>query len=229
MSFSRSLQSSSHEIWEQGYNHPFVQGLGDGSLPRKAFEFYLVQDYKYLLEYAKVFALGVVKSPSEELMAKFSAAQDNILNGEMELHRSYMKSFGLVPSKAETVTQSLFSKAYTTNMLSTAYEYGPAEILAVIFPCAHTYYDYACRLKQQHGTIANNPYQSWLDMYASQEFADSFAWFFDALDNLCEHMPESKLDHLREIFNTSVQFEYLFWDMAYTCDLGAERIQRTSK
>lgn len=221
MSFSRSLKSYSHEVWEQGYNHPFVQGLGNGTLPKEAFTFYLVQDYKYLLEYAKVFALGVAKSPTEKLMAGFSAAQDSILNGEMEMHRSYMKSFGLIPSKAEAVTQSLFSKAYTSNMLSVAYAYGPAEILAVIFPCAETYHDYACRLQTQYGTVPGNPYQSWLDMYASQEFAESFAWFYDALDTLCKDMADEKLKHLREIFDTSVQFEYLFWDMAYKCKLGA--------
>lgn len=51
----------------------------------------MLQDYLYLFEYAKVFALGVVKSRDQELMRTFARNVDEILDGEMKVHRSYMK------------------------------------------------------------------------------------------------------------------------------------------
>ena len=62
MSFSRGLKSKSAKVWEDGYNHPFVQELGNGK-----FKFYLLQDYLYLLQYAKVFATAVLKSDTEDI------------------------------------------------------------------------------------------------------------------------------------------------------------------
>lgn len=216
MSFSRSLKERANNVWEDGYHHPFVQGLGQGTLDPEAFKFYLVQDYLYLLQYAKVFAAAVVKSDTEELMAAFSRSQDFILNGEMELHRAYMKQFGIGEQEASQAKSSLYNRCYTANMLHYGLAGGLAELLAAVFPCAWTYADYGARLKVDFAEqYESNPYKSWIDMYASEDFAQSFTWFFDALDGLVEHMSPAQRETIAEIFVSSVEFEYLFWDMAF--------------
>lgn len=216
MSFSRGLKVKAEKVWEDGYNHPFVQGLGKGTLDREKFKFYLLQDYLYLLQYAKVFATAVLKSDSEEHMAGFSKSQDYILNGEMNVHREYMKSFGIEPHEVEKVKSSLFNRAYTANMLSYGLTGGLAEVLAAVFPCAWTYADYGQRLKKDFGeNLENNYYKSWIEMYSSKEFSESFEWFYDALDGLVENMSEAERKKIEDIFISSVEFEYMFWDMAY--------------
>ncbi|WP_207641047.1 hypothetical protein [Metaclostridioides mangenotii] len=37
MSFSSALKEKTKKIWEDGYNHPFVQGLGKGTLDKESF------------------------------------------------------------------------------------------------------------------------------------------------------------------------------------------------
>ena len=54
------LLAATQDIWEGYLNHPFVHGIADGSLDIQKFRFYLLQDYVYLFDYAKVFAQGVV-------------------------------------------------------------------------------------------------------------------------------------------------------------------------
>ena len=216
MSFSRSLKARAAKVWEEGYNHPFVQELGQGTLDREKFRFYLLQDYLYLLQYSKVFASAAIKSDTEELMTRFSKIQYFILANEMDLHRSYMAEFGIKPEEVIDVKSSLYNKTYTANMLAHAQTGGLAELLATVFPCAWTYSDWGKRLKEQYADrLEGNFYKSWIEKYASKEFEDSFEWFYDALDALTANMTDKQRDKIADIFISSVEFEYLFWDMAY--------------
>lgn len=216
MSFSNQLKQDALDIWEQGFHHPFVQELGKGTLPQKTFQFYLLQDYVYLMEYAKVFALGAMKSTTEQQLAYFVEAQHGILATELDLHRQYMREFGIQKSEMENVQPSLFNRTYTANMLAVGQTGGLAEIIATILPCAWTYYDYACRLKEQDSlTLEKNPYRSWIDMYADQDFLKSFEWMFDTLDELIQIKSEAEKQKIKQIFIASVKFEYLFWEMSY--------------
>ena len=216
MSFSRGLKAKASKVWEEGYNHPFVQELGMGTLDKEKFKFYLLQDYQYLLQYAKVFAIAAVKSDTEELMTKFSTIQHFILANEMDLHRKYMADFGVTSAEMLFVKSSLFNRAYTANMLSFGQTGGLAEVLAAVFHCAWTYADYAKRLKEQYtDRLDDNFYKTWIEQYAGEEFSDSFKWFYDALDDLVSNMTDRQREKIEEIFISSVEFEYLFWDMAY--------------
>ena len=214
--FSRGLKSLAAKVWEDGYNHPFVQELGKGVLDKEKFKFYLLQDYLYLLQYAKVFATAVLKSDTEEYMTGFSKSQHYILATEMDVHREYMRGFNITPQEAETAKSSLFNRSYTANMLSYGLTGGLAEVLAAVFPCAWTYADYGKRLKEQYADkLEGNFYRTWIENYASDEFSDSFEWFFDALDSLVANMSDTQRMKIENIFVSSVEFEYLFWDMAY--------------
>jgi len=216
MSFSRGLKAKAEKVWEDGYNHPFVQGLGTGELARETFKFYLLQDYLYLLQYAKVFAMAAVKSDTEEQMTGFTTSQYFILANEMNVHRAYMAEFGITAAEAAAVKPSLYNRTYTANMLSYGLTGGLAEVLAAVFPCGWTYADYGKRLKAQYADrLESNFYKTWIETYASDEFSQSFEWFYDALDHLAADMTDAQREKIADIFISSVEFEYLFWDMAY--------------
>lgn len=221
MSFSRSLKERSLKVWEEGYNHPFVQELGKGTLSQDKFQFYLLQDYHYLLQYAKVFALAAVKSPNEELITRFTTIQYQTLTEELELHRQYMKEFGITEEDLNNTEVSLYNRTYTANMLAVGQTGDLAGVLATVFPCAWTYADYATRLKDEYANeLEGNFFKSWIETYASAEFTESFEWFYDTLDELCENKSGAELKEVERIFVSSVEFEYLFWDMAYKKELS---------
>lgn len=215
MSFARSLKDSCAEVWEACYFHPFVQELGQGVLSRDTFMFYLKQDYKYLLEYAKVFAIGVTKAKDETVMKNLSATQKAVLD-EMDGHRAYMRRHGIDLVEAEATRPSLFNKAYTANMINVGFQGDLLELLLTVFPCAWSYHDFATRLKRDYADkLAANFYKSWIESYAGAEFGASFAWFFGAIDGFAQGKSVAELEVLTEIFRNSVEFEYLFWDMSY--------------
>ena len=64
MTMTERLLEATKEIWA-GYNEkPFVKGIADGSLDHDKFKYYMIQDYLYLIDYTKVFALGAASQIS---------------------------------------------------------------------------------------------------------------------------------------------------------------------
>ena len=51
MSVSKKLIAEGEPLWDAFCSHPFLTGIGDGTLDQKKFQFYMIQDYLYLLDY----------------------------------------------------------------------------------------------------------------------------------------------------------------------------------
>ena len=139
MTTTQRLYEAAHPIWEQCHAHPFVRGIGDGTLDLEKFQWFLLQDYLYLFDYARVFAYGVVKARDPDLMRTFSANVDAILGGEMKVHRAYMERLGITEEQVFAVRPALSNLSYTHYMLACAAAGGPAEIVAAILSCSWSY------------------------------------------------------------------------------------------
>jgi thiaminase/transcriptional activator TenA len=94
-SFTHAIRAKAQAIWDRELKHPFVRGLGDGTLPIDRFRFYLAQDYVFLIEYCRVFALGAAKARDLQTIAVFARLLDETLNTEMQLHRNYCHRLGI--------------------------------------------------------------------------------------------------------------------------------------
>jgi len=68
MGYSDDLRRMGASMWETEQNHPFVTGIGDGSLPLENFRHYMRQDYIFLIEYCRAISLAVAKAPTVEDM-----------------------------------------------------------------------------------------------------------------------------------------------------------------
>lgn len=62
--FTDRLYERVEPIWASYMEHPFIKGLEDGSLDEEKFKHWLKQDYIYLIEYARLFAIGQPKQPT---------------------------------------------------------------------------------------------------------------------------------------------------------------------
>ena len=72
--------------WTSYTQHAFVNGLGDGSLPRQAFLHYLVQDYVFLIHFSRAWALGITKAETVDEMRLCASTVDALINEEIALH-----------------------------------------------------------------------------------------------------------------------------------------------
>ena len=210
------LLDASRGIWEGYLAHPFVRGLADGSLAVNKFRFYLLQDYLYLFDYAKVFAQGVVKSREPEVMRVFSSYVASILNGEMEIHRGYMARLGITEEQAEAVQPSLSNLSYTAYMRAVAAEEGPAEIMAAVLSCAISY-EYIAKwiVKNYPDADKHDFYGEWVRGYASEDYAAENQRLIALMERLSADYTDTQRKHLVDIFVACSRYEAMFWDMAW--------------
>ncbi len=215
-SITERLLDAARPIWEGYVEHPFVRGIADGSLAAQKFRFYLLQDYVYLFDYAKVFAQGVVKSRDPEVMRLFASYVASILNGEMEIHRGYMKRLGISESQAEEVCPALSNQSYTAYMRAVAAEEGPAEIMAAVLSCALSY-EYIARWIVTHYPQADQHdfYGEWVQGYAGAAYAEENRHLTALMERLAADCTASQQQHLIDIFVTCSRYEAMFWDMAW--------------
>src|SRR5262245_33153382 len=101
MSFFERLKSAAAVEWREYTDHPFTGAMADGSLPEAAFRHYLVQDYLFLIEFARAYALSVYKSPRLADMREAAAGLSAILDVEMDLHVKLCAGWGLSASDLE--------------------------------------------------------------------------------------------------------------------------------
>ena len=106
MSFCEEIERESQAQREAMAFHPFVQGIGDGTLPLARFKHFITQDYVYLVDFARCLALAAAKAPDLETMSWFARSVDYILNTEMELHRSYCAQFGITEAELDATVHA---------------------------------------------------------------------------------------------------------------------------
>jgi len=216
VSFSRDLRALAAPIWEASRNHPFVRGIGDGTLPVEKFKFYVRQDYVFLIEFSRVLALASARATDLQAMSRYASLLDATLNGEMELHRGYCERFGSARAELEATSAAPASHAYTRHLLSVAHGGTLGEITASLIPCQAGYAEIGRALAARGEPASQLLYGEWIRMYASPEMQEIAFWACSLLDRLAEDAGAAERARMTEAFLASSRYEYLFWEMAWT-------------
>lgn len=213
MAYSDQLLDEGAHIWEAQKKHPFVQELAEGTLNEEVFQYWIKQDYRYLLDYARLFAIAGAKARDEETMTDLLNIAHSTLSHEMDLHREFASDYGISREELERVQKSPTCEAYTSFLIRTAYEGSIAEISAALFPCGQGFLD----IGEHTAELATEEhrYTPWIETYTSEEFRDVVGLMRDFVDRCGEQYP-GEHDAMREAFLTSARLEYQFWEMAYT-------------
>jgi thiaminase/transcriptional activator TenA len=214
MAFSDDLYGAARPIWDAQLAHPFVRGIADGTLEEDRFKRWVRQDYRYLVEFARVFAWAAAKADRLEAMAWYASALDLTLNTEMALHRRYAERFGIGVEELQREPMWPTTRAYTDFLVRTAADGDLADLLAALLPCAWGYVYLGRRLAERRRP-ADQRYADWIDQYASAEFAQAAAWLRGELDRAAESASDDKRRRLTDLFILSSRYEWQFWQMCW--------------
>ncbi len=167
MSFFERLKTAASAEWRAYTEHPFTEGLADGSLAEAAFRHYLVQDYLFLIEFARAYALSVYKSLTLADMREAAAGLSAILDVEMNLHVKLCAGWGLSPGDLEQAPPAVEMLAYTRYVLDAGMRGDLLALKVALAPCVIGYAEIATRLASRPDAhAATNPYRVWIAEYA---------------------------------------------------------------
>jgi len=214
VTLSSQLRRAADAVWQAQHEHPFLRGIADGTLEPARFSFYVRQDYLFLIEYARLLALGAARSPDLATMTRFAELTTEILTTEMDLHRSFAAELGLPAAELESAEAAPTTQGYTDFLVRTAAQGDFAELAAALLPCMWGYAEIG-QVLAARGRSPDDRYARWVDMYASAQFAELAQWCRALVDRLGAGLAADGRARLRRAFLTSSRYELAFWEMAW--------------
>jgi thiaminase (transcriptional activator TenA) len=221
--FSAQLRREADAIWRAQHEHPFVLGVAEGTLAVERFARYMRQDYVFLVDYARLLALGAARAPDLATMRRFAELAQAILGEEMELHRAFARELGIAESELEAESPDPLTRAYTDFLLRTAALGSFAELAAALLPCMWGYAEIGARLAQRPEPSPEPRYRRWIETYAAAEFQDLAAWCRGLVDRVAAGAGDEERERMRRAFVQSSEHELAFWDVGLTSTSGPPR------
>lgn len=208
------LKGAAQAEWDSYVDHEFVQQMGNGTLPEAAFRTYLVQDYLFLIQFARAWALAAYKSRT---IADIRAAQAGLAGilDETELHVRLCGRWGLSPEALEAAPEHQATVAYTRFVLDCGAAGDLLDLHAALAPCVIGYAEIGRKLAS--GGIAgldNHPYREWIGEYAGDGYQAVAEAARSHLNNLAARsMTDQRFSELAGIFGKASRLEADFWQM----------------
>ncbi len=209
------LATEAADEWAAYVDHPFVQQMGRGTLPVASFRHYLVQDYLFLIHFARAYALAVHKGQSLDDMHAAFGELKAILDVEMDLHVRLCASWGLSAAELERAPEAKATLAYTRYVLETGLRGDLLDLQVALAPCVVGYAEIGTRLAvSPPGLAVDNPYRSWIAEYAGDAYQEVAAGARATLDRLAARgMTEQRFPQLLTTFRQACRLEADFWQM----------------
>ncbi|MGX1194785.1 thiaminase II [Metabacillus sp. SLBN-84] len=212
MLFSKECREYANEWWEGSFHHPFVKGIGDGTLSKEKFKFYVMQDSYYLTHFAKVQAFAGAMAPDLHTTFRMSVHSQGTYEAELSLHQQFSKLLGITEKEREEFRPAPTAYAYTSHMYRAVATGNLGEIIAALLPCYWLYYEVGERLKDCEPDDA--VYEKWIETYHGDWFKELVLEQVNRFDELAEKASAHERMMMKEHFLISSMYEYRFWDMA---------------
>jgi thiaminase/transcriptional activator TenA len=198
--------------FEAATTHPFVRGIGDGTLSRERFRYFIAQDYWYLDRFLRVLALGAVRADRPD-RTLFLTHAETVATVEQDLHARLAPSLGLPAAVLAETAPGPVTVAYTDHLLRVAWEEPLAVLVAAVLPCYWVYRDVGLALMPT--APAEDPYASWIATYAGAPYGQAVDEMLGLADRVLGAADDGTRRRAAQAFWRSARYEWLFWEQAW--------------
>ena len=218
--FTRLVGVSS-EAWRAYTRHQFVLLLATGELPEVCFRRYLVQDYLFLIHFARAWGLAIYKSDTLAEMRRAQRLVAATLDVEIGLHIDYCRGWGLSEAAMASEPEAAATIGYTRFLLERGLAGDRLDLEVALAPCIVGYAVIAAeRVAEPATRLDGNRYREWLDMYAGADYQGLAREAATALDEqFAARGGEGRFPALAGNFATAARLEADF------CQMGLEARQ----
>lgn len=223
MSFCEEIRRETNLFWENSFEHPFVKGIVEGTLPVEKFKFYMLQDAYYLKHYTKVLAIAASKTEKNKEVAYFLETASFINEAELELHRTVFKELGVTSEELENFVPAPAAHNYVSHMYFAAHQGDASTAFAAMLPCPWLYQEIG--EKYQEAKPNNKFYEDWIAMYSAPEYKEKIEFQKTMMNRYALEHPE-KIAIFKSHFVKSCYYEWKFWEMAWTLEDWEREVER---
>lgn len=201
--------------WADYVRHPFVLGLGAGTLPAASFRYYLVQDYLFLIHFARAYGLAAYKAETLEDVRAAAAGLSAIVDQEIGLHVAFCRAWGMTEAEMAAAEEAEATMAYTRYVLEAGSAGDLLDLQVALAPCIVGYAEIGRALAADPvAASAGNPYASWIAMYAGDDYQAVAAAHTAQMDTLfARRGGPGRMPRLIASFARATRLERAFWDM----------------
>ena len=219
------LRSAAGAAWPAYTRHDFVLQLARGDLPEAAFRRYLVQDYLFLIHFARAWGLAVYKSDNLAEMRRAHSLVAATLDVEIGLHIEYCRGWGLSEGAMAQEPEAIETIAYTRFVLDRGLAGDRLDLEVALAPCIVGYAEIAAeRIADRVTRRDGNRYREWLEMYVGAEYQSLARDAAAALDEqFLRRGGEGRFPTLAASFAAATRLEADFWQMGLDAGLNASR------
>ncbi|MGR5558934.1 thiaminase II [Vibrio fortis] len=210
----QDLITACQQDWQGYIEHEFVQTLAQGTLPQPCFLHYLKQDFLFLKQYARAYALAIYKANTLADMRRALPSVHALLDSEIGHHVTYCEQWGLTESDLENEPEDFGTVAYTRYVLDAGMTGDLVDLYAALAPCSIGYAVIGKALLEDPKTVLEgNPYRSWIELYGGEEFQSGVAAGAEYFDQLLVEIDinSQRGQNLIHIFKTATRMEVAFW------------------
>ncbi len=212
------LRAAATDDWRVFTHHPFVAGIADGTLPEKAFRAYLIQDYRFLVHFARAHALEAYKADTVEDLRWAASAAALIIDEEMRLHVAYCADWGISEAEMEAAEEAPANVAYTRFVLDTGLAGDALDLAVALTPCTVGYGEIGARLAADPATLRGdaNPYEAWIAAYSGDAYQAGVRETVERLEALGSRRGgAARFDDLVALYRRATRLETDFWQMGF--------------
>lgn len=194
-----------------------MQEILRGEMPLERFRWQIRQNYQYLMEYTKCWAVGLAKAQGFEEMSRWFAIVKSTFEGTVAFNRTFWaEQIGISVDELENTVMAEKKRSYTSHELARAFEGDLASCMMGLFPCNILYMHLGFDLLPQCRLPQNNMYYKWLAYYTTPEYTAKCRNEIAMVNKLCAGKTGRELHRLLEIFAIGCNYEILQWrDMYY--------------
>ena len=209
-----ALKTACRTEWDAYVQHAFVRQLATGELPEACFRHYLLQDYLFLIHFARAYALAIYKADTIADMQHAKAGLAAILDDELSLHVEYCKGWGIEPDELATLEEATATMAYTRYVLERGMSGTLLDLHVALSPCVIGYAEVAQWILAQPFTVLEgNPYRSWIETYSNPDYLAVADAARDYLNRAGADQTGDGLARHVTTFSQATRLEIGFWQM----------------
>ncbi len=214
MRYSELIIKEAGLFWDKATDHLFIKEMVNGTLNKKIFANYLIQDYAFIDVFLKLISYTIAYSETTEQKNKLATFLKMITSSEDDYFiRSFnaldIKEVEFNPKKVQ-FCKSIegFRKAIEEAIESQSYE----RCLIILFCAEAVYCEWACNYSDK--TPEQFYFNEWILLHNNDYFKEFIAWLRQEVDNL-ELLNKEDKDTLSKKFKHICKLELSFFDEVY--------------